>query len=380
MSGSSTATGPPVGESSLDELVEAVCLRASAVHGDVHSVVAELVDRMRPLATPTERHVAIARATARLDGLDALEEHLADPAIDEVMVNHGRQVWVERDGAPERVADLPDGVIDIVLERVLGPMGKRLDRTTPIVDARLPDGARLCAVVAPVAVDGTTVSIRRHRAKQIPIEQFGDSECAGLLGEVVRRRANVLVTGATSSGKTTLLAALAGLADRGDRLVVIEDTSELVLGDLHVVRLEARPGIADGVRGVAMDELVRTALRLRPDRLIVGEFRGAEVLAVVQALNTGHDGSLATCHANSAVDGLRRVETLVMQASPTWPLVAIRRQVSRSIDVVIHLHRAPDGRRRVVEVIEVIESDAEPIGRPLLADGEVVGALRRGRQ
>jgi pilus assembly protein CpaF len=364
----------------LDELVESVCSQASAVHGDVRVVVAQQVDRLAPLATPAERRMVIARATARLDGLDALEEYLGDPAIDEVMVNCGREVWVERGDAPERVADLPDGVIDIVLERILGPIGKRLDRTTPIVDARLPDGARVCAVVAPIAVDGTTVSIRRHRARQIPIDRFGDSACAGLLGAIVRQRANVLITGATSSGKTTLLAALAGLVDPGDRLVVIEDTSELVLSGLHAVRLEARPGGVDGVRAVTMDQLVRTALRLRPERLIVGEFRGAEVVAVVQALNTGHDGSLATCHANSAVDGLRRVETLVMQASPTWPLNAIRRQVSRSIDVVIHLQRHPDGGRRVVEVIEVIESEDEPAGRQLIDHGEVIGCLLRGRR
>ena len=158
-----------------------------------------------------------------------------------------------------------------------------------------------------------------------------------MLTEIVGRRANVLVTGATSSGKTTLLAGLAALVGRNERIVVIEDTTELVLDGLHAVRLESRAENVDGIRAIEMAELVRTALRLRPDRLIVGEFRGAEVLAVLQALNTGHDGSLATCHANSALDGLRRVETLVMQASPTWPLIAIRRQVSRSIDIVIHL-------------------------------------------
>ncbi len=367
-------------EDTLDALVESVCRHASSVHGDVHLVVAEQVDRLAPLATPSERRTAIARATARLDGLDALAEYLLDADIDEVMVNCGREVWIERGEAPERVADLPDGVIDIVLERILAPIGKRLDRTTPIVDARLPDGARVCAVVAPIAVDGTTVSIRRHRASTISIERFGDDPCVALLKEIVRRRANVLVTGATSSGKTTLLAALAASVDRSDRLVVIEDTTELTLGGLHAVRLEARPGGVDGVRAVALGELVRTALRLRPDRLIVGEFRGSEVLAVLQALNTGHDGSLATCHANSAVDGLRRVETLVMQASPTWPLMAIRRQVSRSIDVVIHLNRLGDGRRRVEEIIEVIESDGEPEGRPLFTGGEVVRSVERGRR
>ncbi len=364
----------------LHALVDRVCASASEVHGDVRVVVAEQVDRLAPLATPRERELAIARATARLDGLDALEEHLSDPSIDEVMVNRGREVWVDRDGVPRRMPDLPDGAIDIVLERVLAPLGKRLDRSTPIVDARLADGARVCAVVAPIAVDGTTVSIRRHRARRIALDRFADRPTIALLAEIVEQRANVLVTGATSSGKTTLLAALVGLANPHDRLVVLEDTSELVLGGQHVVRLESRAAGVDGVRPIGMTELVRTALRLRPDRLVVGEFRGDEVVAVVQALNTGHDGSLSTCHANSALDGLRRMETLVLQASPTWPLAAIRRQISRSVDVVVHLRREPDGRRVIAEVVEVIESDDEPTGRCLLSGGAVIDTFGRGRR
>jgi len=365
---------------SLDRLVDEVCARAAEVHGDVHGVVSQQVDRLAPLATADERRLAIARATARLDGLDALDEHLRDPRIDEVMVNRGREVWVDFGDAPQRVADLPDGAIDTVLERVLGPLGKRLDRTTPIIDARLADGARICAVVSPIAVDGTTVAIRRHRSRQIPIDRFGDPPVIALLDDIVRRRANVLVTGATSSGKTTLLAALAGLVGLRQRIVVIEDTTELELDQLHVVRLESRTDTVDGIRSIDTAELVRTALRLRPDRLVVGEFRGSEVLAVLQALNTGHDGSLATCHANSALDGLRRVETLVMQASPTWPLLAIRRQVSRSIDVVIHVHRRSDGTRRIDQIVEVIESDREPDGHPLVVDGSVVAEFGRGRR
>lgn len=364
----------------LDQLVDLVCQQAASIHGDVRLVVAEQVDRLAPLATSTERLQVIARATARLDGLDALDEHLRDPSIDEVMVNRGREVWVDRGDTLRRVADLPDGAIDVVLERVLGPLGKRLDRTNPIVDGRLADGARVCAVVAPIAVDGTTVAIRRHRSRQFPLDRFADPACVGLLSEVIELRANVLVTGATSSGKTTLLAAMTSLVGPEDRLVVIEDTTELTLDGRHAVRLEARPGGVDGVRPVEMAELVRTALRLRPDRLVVGEFRGDEVLAVMQALNTGHDGSLATCHANSAVDGLRRIETLVMQAAPGWPLAAIRRQVSRSIDVVVHLQRMPDGTRRVREAIEVTESDGEPDGRALISDGTVIGSLKRRRR
>lgn len=202
-----------------------------------------------------------------------------------------------------------------------------------------------------------------------------------MLRELVAVRANVLVTGATSSGKTTLLAAMTDAVAEGERFVLIEDTSELVLDPRHhVVRLEARPDNTDGVAPVALAQLVRTALRLRPDRLIVGEFRGPEVLAVVEALNTGHDGSLSTCHANSAVDGLRRVETLVMQAAPTWPLMSIRRQVSRSIDAVVHLVRHQDGSRRVVEVAEVRETDGEPSVQPVADMHRRLGEFHRGRR
>lgn len=354
-----------------DALVEAVCRRAADVRGEVSSVVAAEVDALAPLAGPHERALAISRCVARLTGLDALEEHLTDPAVDEVMVNAGREVWVDRDGELQLVDRLPPGAVDVVLERVLAPTGKRLDRATPIVDARLADGARLCAVVAPVAVDGTTVAIRRHRRRSFSIDRFADGETVELLREVVARRLNVLVTGATSSGKTSLLGALLALADAADRIVVVEDTSELVLGRDHVVRLEARPATTDGIRAIALADLVRAAMRLRPDRLVVGEFRGTEVLAMVDAMNTGHDGSFATCHANGAVDGLRRVETLVMQAAPSWPLAAIRRQVSRSIDAIVHVERDAGGARRVVAVGEVRESDQEPAVE-LMARGDAV--------
>lgn len=364
-----------------DRLVDRVCERAAGIRGDVVAVVTAEVDRLAPLATPAERAAAIAAAVARLDGLDVLDHVVRDPDVDEVMVNRGREVWIDRQGALTRLADLQHGAVEVVLERVLAPIGKRLDRTSPIVDARLPDGARLCAVVEPVALDGTSLSIRRHRRHRIGLDAIARPAVAELLRQIVGRRANVLVTGATSTGKTTLLGALADEAADGERLIVIEDTCELVLGDdRHVVRLEARPAGVDGVAPVPVAQLVRTALRLRPDRLIVGEFRGAEVLAVVEALNTGHDGSLSTCHANSAVDGLRRVETLVMQAAPSWPLAAIRRQVTRSIDTVIHLERSPDGTRRVADVVEVVEGDGEPAVRRV-ADGDRVidelGRLRR---
>lgn len=356
---------------SLDALVAAACRGAVGLPGEVAEVAAAQVDRLAPLLAPADRTWAVARVVSRLAGLDALDEHLRDPAVDEVMVNAGRAVWVDRHGELVHVGDLPPGAVDVVLERLLAPLGKRLDRTHPVVDARLPDGARVCAVVAPVAVDGTTVSIRRHRPQAVPLGAFAPPPVVDLLQRLVAGRCNVLVSGATSAGKTTVLAALVACAAPTERVVVIEDTTELVLPGRHAIRLEALLPISDTVAPVELRDLVRAALRLRPDRLVVGEFRGDEVVAMVQALNTGHDGSLSTCHANSAVDALRRVETLVLQAAPTWPLAAIRRQVTRSLDVVVHVTRLASGERVVSEVAEVVESGDEPTVRTL-ADGHRV--------
>jgi pilus assembly protein CpaF len=374
-------TGPATAPRDLSAMVAAICSGATGVHGDVRDVVSAQVDRVAPLATVREREALITQAVARLDGLDLLETHLVDPDVDEVMVNAGREVWIDRHGVVRLAGHLPAGAIDVVLERVLAPTGRRIDRTNPIVDVRLASGARLCAVVEPVAVDGTCVSIRQHRARRFAIEHFVDDPQVGaVLDEVVATRCNLLVSGATSSGKTTFAAALLRHIDASDRLVVCEDTTELDLGDRHAVRLESRGSNADGVRAIDLAALVRAALRLRPDRLVVGEFRGTEVLAAVDAMNTGHDGSLSTCHANSAVDALRRVETLLMQAAPAWPLAAIRRQVSRSIDVVVHLERTSSGDRRVAEVAEVVESDGEPTVRTLADNAGRHGALSRRRR
>lgn len=368
------------GSPTIDRLVDEVCRRAAAVRGDVGVVVAREVDQLAPLVSTHDRQLAIGRCVARLAGLDVLEEHLAAPGVDEVIVNRGRDVWVDRDGELQLVAQLPDGAIDVVLERVLAPTAKRLDRSSPIVDTRLPDGARMCAVVPPIAVDGTTVAIRRHRSRRFGVDQFAGGQVAGLLAEIMERRLNLLVTGATSSGKTSLLGALLALTDSSERIVVAEDTSEIVLDGRHVVRLEARQATADGIGSIGLAELVRTAMRLRPDRLVVGEFRGAEVLAMVDAMNTGHDGSLSTCHANGAVDGLLRVETLVMQAAPSWPLAAIRRQITRSLDVIVHVARDQRGTRRVAEVAEVRESGDEPSVDVLATNDDVIAQPTRSRR
>jgi pilus assembly protein CpaF len=298
-------------------------------------------------------------STANLFRFGALDRWLHDPDVSEVMVNAGRHVWIERADAArgtQYVGELEPGALDAVVERMLAPVGRRLDRANPVVDARLPDGSRMCAVLSPVAVDGTCLSVRRFAGTVRTVAHFAPPALHPLLAEVVRRRCNVLVSGATSSGKTTLLNALATFVGAHERVVTLEDTAELRLEAPHVLRLETRPATADGVREVGLDALVRAALRLRPDRLIVGEIRGVEAFELVQALSTGHDGSLATMHANSAADALARLEALVLRANPGWPLTAVRELVWRSIDVVVHLGRGPSGVRGVRQVIEVAAS------------------------
>ncbi len=371
-----------------EEWVDRVCDRVAVRSGDVAGLVADEVRRVAPLALPHERDAIVRAALARLRGLGELEPLVGDPGIDEVLVNAGNEIWVDRDGALERAGSLTaHGLTDLV-ERILAPIGRRVDRSSPVVDARLPDGSRVCAVVAPVAVDGPCLSIRRFASTPRQLIEFTDGRGVDLCRRIVDARCNVVVSGATSSGKTSLLAALLAEVDDEERLVVIEDTSELPLRTGHVLRLEGRPATADGPVAVTLPDLVRTALRLRPDRLVVGEVRGDEVVGVVQALNTGHDGSFTTCHANGALDALFRLETLVVQAAPRWPLAAVRQQLARSIDVVVHVARGATGRRRIDSIGEVVpptpeEPGAPPAVRPLARTVEGVlvdvGTLTRAR-
>ncbi|MGI9646052.1 MAG: CpaF family protein [Ilumatobacteraceae bacterium] len=346
-----------------DDLIAELCSRVADVRGDVRELIEREVRRVAPLATPDEQHVLATRAVARLRGLGELEPLLADEHVDEVLVN-GDEIWADRNGELERAGSLASQPVEHLIERIIAPLGRRVDRTSPIVDARLPDGSRVCAVVAPVAVAGPHLSIRRFARDARPLGDFTAGDGPALCAAIVDARCNVLVSGATSSGKTSLLAALLAQTTPGERLVVIEDTSELPIVASHAVRLEARPATPDGPVPITPADLVRAALRLRPDRLVVGEVRGDEVLGMVQALNTGHDGSFSTCHANGPLDALHRLESLVLQAAPTWPLPAIRSQLTRSIDVVVHVARDGDGRRRIESVDEVERRHGPPSAGP----------------
>ncbi len=365
------------------DLVDRLCAELRSTDGPLGDHLDAAVRRATPLANETTRSLITGLVTARLSGLGELDPFVADPTIDEVLVN-GSDIWIDRAGCLARVGRLSTLTLDQVIERVLAPIGRRVDRSSPIVDARLPGGARVCAVVPPIAVDGPCLSIRRFAAAVRPIDDFvGADHASGrravesLCRRIVSGRCNVLVSGATSSGKTSLLASLLALADPEERIVVLEDTAELPCDAPHLVRLEARPATIDGPAPVPLDELVRTALRLRPDRIVVGEVRGPEVVALVKALNTGHDGSFATCHANGPLDALLRLESLVLQAAPSWPLEAIRQQLRRSIDIVVHVGRR--GRRRTIESISEVDGDDETDGPPRLRSLADPSELRRVR-
>ena len=338
-------------------------VHARVVHdpgADVTAACRQHALSLAPLLAPAELDALVQRVVARVQGLGPLDPLLADPDVTEVMVNAGTEVWVERAGRLERTdVHLAEGQAEQLVERIVAPLGLRIDRTAPVVDARLPDGSRVHAVVAPLAVDGTCVCIRRFGTRAWPLAAYAPGEVVNLLTWAVEARCNIVVSGATSSGKTSLLNALAALVPSGERIITIEDAAELRLPGEHVVRLEARPATADGVGAVSTRQLLRAALRMRPDRLVVGEVRGGEALDMVQALNTGHDGSLATCHANTALDALRRIESMVLEGGPGLPLAAVREYVHASIDLVVHTARAPGGHRRIVEVAEV---DVEPDG------------------
>ena len=299
--------------------------------------------------------------TDRASGLGPLERLLAEPDVTEVMVNGPGTVWVERRGALEPTAVVLDApTIELLVERVVAPLGLRVDRTSPVVDARLPDGSRVNVVIAPLAVDGTCITIRRFGARAIPLDELCPPGVAELLAWAVDARLNVLVSGGTGAGKTTMLNALGGALPPAERIVTIEDAAELRLPSPHLVRLEARPASAEGLGAVTIRDLVRNALRMRPDRILVGEVRGAEALDMVQAMNTGHEGSLSTCHANSPADALRRLEVMVLQGSVQLPLAAIRDQIHSALDLVVQVARLADGRRRVVALAEVAEADRDP--------------------
>ena len=359
-------------------LVEAVHRRVIDTMAEGRMPAVDIAGIVRALAPLTPTHVlddVVARVAARVHGMGPLEPLLADASVSEVMINGPGPVWIERGGTVSRSGvSLDRAAVDLLIERIVSPLGRRVDQLTPCVDGRLPDGSRVHVAVPPVAVDGPYVTIRRFVVPDVALEMFAGPPVVALLEELVDRGANLVVSGGTGAGKTTLLNALAGRVSHHQRVITIEDAAELQLEHPHVVRLEARPESREGGGSVTIRDLVRNALRMRPDRLVVGEVRGPEALDLLHALNTGHAGCLSTVHANGPVDALRRLAALATAADERLGVEAVRDHVTAAIDAVVHLGRSPDGTRRIVAVAEVTDHDRV---RLLAGDTEVCSPIAR---
>jgi pilus assembly protein CpaF len=370
--GSDAAPGA-LGTDAVDDAVHARVLAAPSIAAALDPASLDaLVREVAPLLGPVHVGAVVARVRARATGLGVIEPLLADESVSEVMVNGPGPVWVERRGRLERSGVVVDRrTVDQLVVRVLAPFGARADRSSPLADARLPDGSRVHVVVPPLAVDGPCITIRRFGARPVPLDAFAGAPVVALLRDAVATHRQVIVSGGAGAGKTTLLNALAAHIGATERVVTVEDAAELNLPGEHVVRLEARPASAEGTGAITIRDLVRAALRMRPDRIVVGEVRGPEALDMLQAMNTGHDGSLSTCHANSPDDALRRLETMVLTGAEL-PLIAVREQIASAIDLIVQVARRADGTRRVVAVSEVV-ADPEAAARTrTLGDGEVL--------
>ena len=352
-----------------------------SIEPDLGKAVRGLVALHGAILCEEDRSAIVERVVRDTVGLGPLEELLADPVVEEVMVNGPDSVFVERGGRlePAAVSFADEEELRNTIERILAPLGRRVDELSPMVDARLADGSRVNVVIPPLAVDGPALSIRRFGVSRPGPEELVemgamDEATRDLLAEAVAGRRSVLISGGTGSGKTTMLNALSSFVAQGERMVTIEDAAELCLQQPHVVRLESRPAGVEGRGEVSIRDLLRNALRMRPDRIVIGEVRGPEALDLLTALNTGHDGALSTIHANSPADALRRLETLALMAGVGLPHEAIAEQVRRGVDVVVHLERGRDGSRRVAEASAVATVAGATALRPLREAGRAGGA------
>jgi pilus assembly protein CpaF len=369
-----------VGKTSQDRVAE-----------DVAQATRMVLDEERLLLSLDERERLVREIQDEVFGLGPLEPLLQDPTVSDVLVNGHGQIYVERRGKLEptvaRFKD--DGHLMRIIEKIVSAVGRRVDESNPMVDARLPDGSRVNVIIPPLALDGPTVSIRRFAVDSFGVEDLVKigtltPEMVVLLEGVVKARLNVLISGGTGAGKTTLLNVLSSFVPNSERIVTIEDAAELQLKQEHIVRLETRPANLEGRGRVTQRDLVINSLRMRPDRIIVGEVRGAEALDMLQAMNTGHDGSLTTVHANTPRDALMRVETMVAMTGLDIPQRAVRQQIASAINVIVQVARLSDGRRRVVSLQEITGMEGEVVTmqeiftferRGLDDSGNVLGAL-----
>ena len=348
-------------------------------------VVGRMVSREGPVLSTAERALLIRRVIDEAIGLGVIEPLLADPSVTEIMVNGPADVWVERAGRLERspITFSDEAQLYQTIDRIVSQVNRRIDESSPMVDARLPGGERVNVIIPPLALNGPTMTIRRF-PQLFTLDQLVelgslDQATRDLLALFVRARLNVVISGGTGAGKTTLLNALSAAVPEGERIITVEDNAELRLQQPHVVSLEARPENVEGRGAVAIRDLVRNSLRMRPDRIIVGEVRGAETLDMLQALNTGHEGSLVTVHSNSCDDAIHRLETLATMSDLHIPFEALRDQINAAIHVIVQVDRFADGKRRVSEVAVVASRRRETfrLGTVMAFESDPIGLDRQ---
>ncbi len=374
------------------DLAKLDALPREVVEQQIRRIVEDMLALDETPLSRKERDDLVVEIEHETFGLGPIEPLMQDPTISDILVNGSKEVYVERHGKlePTRVIFRDDAHLLQVIDRIVSAVGRRVDESSPMVDARLPDGSRVNAIIPPLALDGPVLSIRRfakdpfHMADLIEFDTLTPA-LAEILRATVQARLNILVSGGTGAGKTTMLNVLSNAIPNTERIVTIEDSAELQLQQEHVVRLETRPPNIEGQGAVSQRELLRNALRMRPDRIVVGEVRGAEVLDMLQAMNTGHDGSISTVHANSTRDALSRIETMVLMSGLSLPVRAMRDYVASALDLVIHVSRLSDGTRKVVRVTEIVGMEEDVVTtqdiftfdqQGIDAEGRVVGFHR----
>jgi pilus assembly protein CpaF len=334
----------------------------------IQNRLTEMLTGMKLILSDSVRNRLIRETLDEIAGFGPIQSLLDDPEITEIMVNGPQKVYIERKGRLERSSVVFADNLHIlkIIDRIVTPLGRHIDSDSPMVDARLPDGSRVNAVVPPCAVDGASLTIRKFRKEKLSIVQLIELNTithgmADFLRACVLGRLNIIISGGTGSGKTTFLNVLSGFIPEDERIVTIEDAAELQLQQEHVVRLETKLANVEGHGVVSVRELVRNSLRMRPDRIIIGECRGGEALDMLQAMNTGHDGSLTTIHANSPRDALSRIETLVLMAGMDLPIKIVRQQISSAVDVIVQMSRVRDGSRKITAITEVAGMEGDVV-------------------
>ena len=374
------------------DLAKLELLPLEGVQQQIRRIVEDMLVADDTPLSRQEREQIVVEIEHETFGLGPLEPLMQDPTVSDILVNGAKTVYVERRGRLEHTPVIfrDNSHLLHVLERIVSTIGRRIDESSPMVDARLADGSRVNAIIPPLALNGPVLSIRRFAAdpyRMNDLVEFGTvtPALAEILRAAVQARLNILVSGGTGAGKTTLLNVLSNAIPNTERIVTIEDSAELQLQQDHVVRLETRPPNIEGQGAVNQRDLVRNALRMRPDRIVVGEVRGAEVLDMLQAMNTGHDGSLSTVHANSSRDALSRLETMILMSGVSLPVRAMRDYIAAALNMVVHLSRLSDGTRRVVRVTEVVGMEEDVVTtqdifvfdqQGIDADGQVIGFHR----